>query len=285
MTERDGVTEGGTVRWNGIYTPLFAEEGAYIHGAHGNAQAPFGKNPPALRRALSSLVLAPSLSLSHTLSPSLCHVRRAFSSSSIPSTLPANPHGRLFSVIRTKHPIGRVRSLRVTRASLLFPRRASSSRSSSRSSSDQAKDSAVSAFGPRVSSFRSTLKPADAFDSRRKLEHGRSRVLLGRVKYGTRRRYRGIERNRNDREIQAERTELSSGRSLSPPAFNQNSVTPRSRRFSLGTERSVIRHDRQLVDDRPICQRSRSYIPGASFFILASISIASEEAGSSRRSR
>jgi len=52
VTERDGVTKEGTrMRWNGTYTffflphRCFAEEGAYSHGAHGNAQAPSAEDP------------------------------------------------------------------------------------------------------------------------------------------------------------------------------------------------------------------------------------------------
>lgn len=47
VTERDGVTKGGdanALEWD-IYPPLHAEEGAYRHGAHGNAQAPFAEDP------------------------------------------------------------------------------------------------------------------------------------------------------------------------------------------------------------------------------------------------
>lgn len=68
VTERDGVTKGGTrMRWNGTYTfsslphRCFAEEGAYRHGAHGNAQAPSAEDP------------RPFDEYTRSLSPSLCH--------------------------------------------------------------------------------------------------------------------------------------------------------------------------------------------------------------------
>lgn len=95
------------MRWNGIYTLLFAEEGAYIHGVHGNAQAPLARRPSG--GPSTATILSPShptrvflfLALFHPALPPC-----------LPPSLPANPHGRLSSVIRTKHPIGRVRSLR-----------------------------------------------------------------------------------------------------------------------------------------------------------------------------
>lgn len=133
VTERDGVTKGGTrMRWNGTYTfsslprRCFAEEGAYRHGAHGNAQAPsaedprpFDEYPVSLAFSLSSLshptpYHAPLLSLAlppsrpSALSPSV-YPPVCLSSSSSFLIRPCNhPHGRLLSVIRTKHPIGRV---------------------------------------------------------------------------------------------------------------------------------------------------------------------------------
>jgi len=137
VTERDGVTKEGTrMRWNGTYTfsslprRCFAEEGAYRHGAHGNAQAPSAEDPrpfdvpiTSLAFSLSSLshplpithpyflsLYPPSLppSLSSALSPSVYPPICLSSSSSFLIRSRNHPHGRLLSVIRTKHPIGRV---------------------------------------------------------------------------------------------------------------------------------------------------------------------------------
>lgn len=74
VTERDGVTKEGTrMRWNGTYTfsslphRCFAEEGAYRHGAHGNAQAPSAEDPRPFDVLVASLAFSLS-SLSHPLS-------------------------------------------------------------------------------------------------------------------------------------------------------------------------------------------------------------------------
>lgn len=73
VTERDGVTKEGTrMRWNGTYTfsslprRCFAEEGAYRHGAHGNAQAPSVEDPRPFDVPVTSLAFSLS-SLSHPL--------------------------------------------------------------------------------------------------------------------------------------------------------------------------------------------------------------------------
>ena len=110
MTERDGVTKGGianALEWD-IYLLLssrqcFAEEGAYRHGAHGNAQAPFAEDPrpfdecPVLSRVLFVIPLSPSpyhaplLSLAlpsfrPPIHPSVCLCLHRFSSD--PVTIP-----------------------------------------------------------------------------------------------------------------------------------------------------------------------------------------------------
>lgn len=77
VTERDGVTKGGianALEWD-MYLLLssrqcFAEEGAYRHGAHGNAQAPSAEDP----RPFDECLVLSRVLFVISLSPSLYHV-------------------------------------------------------------------------------------------------------------------------------------------------------------------------------------------------------------------
>lgn len=98
VTERDGVTKEGTqMRWNGTYTfsslprRCFAKEGAYRHGAHGNAQAPSVEDPRPFDVPVASLAFSLS-SLSHPLPITHPYFPSLYLPPSLPPFRPLSSH-------------------------------------------------------------------------------------------------------------------------------------------------------------------------------------------------